>query len=83
MNIGELTRLLEYVPKETAPDLHEKILGELVSKRHFDAMFRSNLTRGERPMAEEKFIKGLTEEEIAAWQKFTESVTLSVDECSA
>lgn len=83
MNIGELTRLLEYVPKETALDLHEKILGELVAKRHYEALFLSNLTRGERPMAEEKFINSLSDEELSAWQKFTESVTLSVDECSA
>jgi len=80
LNTNELTRLLEYVPKETAPDLHKKILGQLISERHYEALFSA--TRGERPMAEEKFLKGLTQKEIDAWKEFNEGLT-NEGECSA
>ena len=66
LNLGELMRLLDYVPKETSPDLHKKILGALVSERHFGEVVGG--TRAKQWDKLEKFVKSLTEEEIEAWQ---------------
>lgn len=74
LDISDLVRLLEYVPKETALDLHQKILGELVSKRYYEISWRSTKYQDElgfreaRFKRQEEFIDSLTEEELGAWE---------------
>ena len=76
---GELIRLLEYIPKETAPDLHKKILGKLVSSRHFHTIYGSALKRKERAKVQEAFISSLSEEELEAWQDYSDSMRVDED----
>jgi len=76
-SIAELTRLLEYIPKETAPDLHEKILGALVSKRHYEVHI--GLRGDVKYEAQAEFIASLTEAEQAAWMTHLDINTLVED----
>jgi len=71
LTVSELTRLLEYIPKETAPDLHVKILGKLTSIRYYEA--NRGLKREDRRRVQENFIASLSESELEAWQVYSES----------
>lgn len=72
LSIAELTRLLEYVPKETAPDIHEKIIAELTAKRFYEVT--KGLSREKLWSAEESFIKGLSSYELTSWAAYTASL---------
>ena len=67
LTIAELMRTLEYVPKDTAPDLHEKILGHLVTEK-----FRQGLKHLAGKQWDDKYAEifdSLNEAELAAWKK--------------
>jgi hypothetical protein len=61
LTVSELVRLLEYIPKDTAPDLHRKVVARLVAMRYYEV--GRYLHRGARTDAQEEFIFGLTEYE--------------------
>ncbi len=67
LTIAELMRTLEYVPKDTAPDLHEKILGHLVAARFREALKHRHGADFDKAYAE--VFDSLNETELAAWRK--------------
>ncbi len=67
LTIAELMRTLEYVPKDTAPDLHEKILGHLVTARFREALKHKQGVDFDKAYAE--VFDALNEAELAAWRK--------------
>lgn len=75
----ELIRTLEYIPKDTAPDLHEKFLGALVSRRYYEELWGAK--RRERADKQDAFISGLTEGEMEAWQAYSESIRVREEPC--
>jgi hypothetical protein len=75
----ELIRLLEYIPKETAPDLHEKIVGRLTSRRYYEKVM--SVKRGpDRDEAEELFVNSLSSYEFDCWDKYIMKNTSSLEE---
>lgn len=67
LTIAELMRTLEYVPRDTAPDLHEKILGHIVT-----AKFREALKNLKGKGWDDKYAEiydSLNEAELSAWKK--------------
>lgn len=67
LTIAELMRTLEYIPKDTAPDLHEKVLGHLITAR-----FREGLEGLKGEALDKKYVEifdSLSEVEKLAWKK--------------
>lgn len=78
---AELIRVLEYIPKETAADLHVKFVGQIVSTRFFEEVVcKSTRTCCEREAAELNFIQSLSDYEMEAWQKYTDSLRAMEEE---
>lgn len=67
LTIAELMRTLEYIPKDTAPDLHEKVLGHLITARFHEAL--SDLKGAELDRKYLEIFNSLTDVEKEAWVK--------------